>query len=451
MKRTKFLLGLILLSYFQVKADNPLVTHIYTADPTARVFNDTLYIYPSHDIPEYGPFKGNNDFMMEDYHVFSTTDLMNYTDHGVILHEVQIKWTERNSFEMWAPCCNTKNGKYYFYFPAKAQVGVAVADHPTGPFEPVQKPIANAGGIDPNLFMDDDGTPYLFFGHGEYLKVMRMKDNMVEPDMDPVEIQGLPKEYKEGAFAFKRNGIYYLTFPMAKPKNKEEICYATADNPLGPYEYKGVIMDQWPNCWTNHHSIVNYKGEWLFFYHYQDLSGDGSLRNMRAEKLFFNEDGSIQKVIPTRRGIGIRKASEQIQVDRFDEGTETLKSPVLKCSEPAGFFVSNITNNSWLKYPDVDFENNSFDSVSVRVASEMEGGTLELRLNSKEGKLLGEIAIPNTGGKDKWQTVKVPVNVKEDGVKDLVLVFKGEEAAQNLFFVNWVTFIAPGSETANKQ
>ncbi len=428
------------------KADNPLVTHIFTADPTARVFNDTLYVYPSHDIVEHDGLAGNNGFMMEDYHVFSTTDLMNYTDHGVILDQKDVSWVDNSSYAMWAPDCVTKNGKFYFYYPGNFKIGVAVANHPTGPYVPEQSPIANANGIDPCCFIDDDGVAYLYFGGGETLKVMRLKSDMKTGDMVPQNIAGLPEKYKEGSFVFKRNGIYYFTFPHA-PSGSEELSYATSTSPLGPFEYKGIIMDRWTDgCWTNHHSIVDYKGQWYLFYHHHDISKDQTLRSICADKLFFNADGSIQKVWPTRRGIGVRKASENIQVDRFTSAASGITTPVLNGDEAVGFYVSGITNGSWVKYTDVDFEAKTYSTLSARVAGSNSGGTIEVRQGSASGLLLATVNVPSTGGSSLWKTVTTNVLAQANGLQDIVLVFR---TTTGTFNVNWIRFNQPNTFVLN--
>lgn len=312
MKRLRFLWLFLIFIWGGnfVSGQNPFITHIYTADPTARVFNDTLYVYPSHDI-QCEPGFGENGFCMEDYHVFSTTDFGEWTDHGVILTQEDAAWIMPESYSMWAPDCIEKDGKYYFYFPAKPKdgtafmrVGIAVADHPTGPFTVRQSYLPTVKGIDPGLFVDDDGTPYLYFAGGGTLQVVKLREDMMGLASPVQNVIHLPSEgYKEGPFLFKRDSIYYFTFPHA-PFGSEEIAYAMGSSPTGPFTYKGKIMDRWTDgCWTNHHSIVEYKGLWYMFYHHHDLSGDQTLRSIRVDRLFFNEDGTIRKVVPTREGV----------------------------------------------------------------------------------------------------------------------------------------------------
>lgn len=304
---------------------NPIITGQFTADPTARVFEGKIYMYPSHDIPSVITHTdGSAWFSMPDYHVFSSEDLTLWTDHGVILRQEDVPWGKPDAYAMWAPDCVYKDGKYYFYFPdAPAEgfgfgIGVAVADSPSGPFTPQPEPIKGVFGIDPCVLVDDDGSSYIYWS-GMGLSGCRLKDNMLELDGTPVRLdEPLPEGFKEGPFAFKYNGKYYLTYPWVR-ENTETLAYAVSDNPLGPFEYKGLIMKESPTgCWTNHHSLVEYKGEWYIFYHHNDYSPSfDKNRSARIDRVFFNEDGTIQEVIPTLRGVGPVKASSQVHIDRY--------------------------------------------------------------------------------------------------------------------------------------
>ena len=252
-----------------IQAQNPIITGQFTADPTARVFEGKLYLYPSHDIPS--PIERLKEwFCMADYHVFSSENLVDWTDHGMILSQENVPWVDSESYSMWAPDCVYKDGKYYFYFPASPKgkkgfnVGVAIADKPYGPFKPLPEPIKGVGGIDPCVLLDTDGQAYLYWS-GRGLNVAKLKDNMTELASEPVLVADVEDGFKEGPFAFKHNGKYYLTYPWVKDKT-ECLAYAMSDNPMGPFEYKGIIMEQSPTgCWTNHHSLVEYKGQWYLF------------------------------------------------------------------------------------------------------------------------------------------------------------------------------------------
>ena len=322
-------------------AQNPVIRDQFSADPTARVFNNKVYLYPSHDImPPAG--QRQDWFCMEDYHVFSSENLTDWTDHGVIVTQNKVPWVRPNSYSMWAPDCVYRNGKYYFYFPsAPAEgkgfgfgIGVAVADNPEGPFIPEPEPIKGISGIDPCVLQASDGNAYIFWGAGRCAK---LKPNMKElADDTPTEkvkfgerefemkgvncLKGLPSRQAEGPFAFEYNGNYYLTYPYVR-ENTEVLGYAMSKNPMGPYEYKGLIMAEHENgCWTNHHSIVNYQGQWYLFYHNNAYSPNfDKNRSVCIDSLHFNADGTIQEVKPTLRGVGITDARSQVQMDRYSK------------------------------------------------------------------------------------------------------------------------------------
>ena len=230
------------VSAFTVWAQNPVIRDQFSADPTARVINGKVYVFPSHDIPA-PPNKNlrENWFCMPDYHVFSSENLSDWTDHGVIVSQNKVPWVDSTSYSMWAPDCIERNGKYYFYFPANKNVagpngrkgfgiGVAIADKPEGPYVPQENAIDGIFGIDPNVLIDKDGQAYLYYSMGN-IYVAKLKDNMTELASEPVAIANLPeKGLKEGPFVFERNGKYYLTFPHVENKT-ERLEYAMATVP----------------------------------------------------------------------------------------------------------------------------------------------------------------------------------------------------------------------------
>src|ERR1035437_7653995 len=333
MSNLSTLLGIVLfLTINNTNAQNPLILNQYTADPTARVFGDRLYVYPSHDILG-SPGKGRIGwFCMEDYHVFSSANLTDWTDHGVIVSQNKVKWVDSTTYSMWAPDCIFRNGKYYFYFPAPAKdpvygrgstVGVAISDKPYGPFIPQPTPIDKVHGIDPNVFIDKDGQAYLYWASGKFF-MAKLKDNMLELASEVSQPVAFPQTgLIEGPFLFERNGIYYMTYPHVQNKI-ERLEYATSNNPMGPFIYGGVLMDESASgCWTNHQSVVNFKNQWYLFYHNNDMSPKfDKNRSICADSLFFNNDGTIRKVIPTLRGVGITPATNKIQIDRYSLKSE---------------------------------------------------------------------------------------------------------------------------------
>ena len=322
--------SILVVGINNLSAQNPIVRNQFSADPTARVFNGKVYVFPSHDIPAPPEKHGKKDwFCMADYHVFSSENLIDWTDHGVIVSQNKVPWVDSTSYSMWAPDCIERNGRYYFYFPANKNVadangrkgfgiGVAIADHPEGPYIPLPEPIKGVSGIDPNVFIDKDGQAYLYWAMGNIV-VAKLKSNMTELESEPKIIDNLPpKGLKEGPFLFERDGRYYLTIPHVENKI-ERLEYAIADNPMGPFKMTGVIMDESPlNCWTNHQSFIQYKGQWYLFYHQNAYSPKfDKNRSICIDSLFFNRDGTIQKVTPTLRGVGATSATEKISVLRL--------------------------------------------------------------------------------------------------------------------------------------
>lgn len=318
----------------------PLVTHIYTADPSAHVFNGKIYIYPSHDVNAGTPENDMGDhFDMRDYHILSMDKIGGkVTDHGVALDKKDVPWVGR---QMWAPDAAYANGTYYLYFPAKDKddvfrIGVATSKSPTGPFKAKPEPIKGSYSIDPAVFQDTDGTFYMYFGGiwggqlqrwatGTYEpdgsktdlnndeapaigpRVARMSKNMLEFDGPVTEISILDKEGKpllgkdhdrrffEAAWMHKYNGKYYFSYSTG---DTHFIAYATGDSPTGPFTYQGVILKPVIG-WTNHHSIVEFKGKWYLFYHDSMLSGGKThLRSVKMTELKHLPDGTIETISP---------------------------------------------------------------------------------------------------------------------------------------------------------
>lgn len=380
-----FLVSSIFMTGFcaQMEAQNPIIRNQYSADPTARVFNDTLYLYCSHDIPAPSDYPRKDWFCMEDYHVFSSTNLVDWKDHGVQFSQDDVSWVKHRSYSMWAPDCVHANGKYYFYFPAIAKealkdeifgVGIAVSDHPYGPFIPTQQRINNIKGIDPGVFIDDDGQAYIFWAQ-DGINGAKLKSNMMELNGENKML--LPNgegTYKEGPFMFKRKGIYYLTYPMQDGK-AESLVYSTATTPLGPFTYGGKIMDNIiePYCWTNHPSIVEYKNQWYIFYHHNDYAPSHEMhRSVRIDSLTFNTDGSIQKVTPTFRGVGITEAEDKIQIDRYSIllGKGANIDFVDDKNHFEGWYVRLSQTDNLVEYHNILFKKKTYKKILLRYRSQ---------------------------------------------------------------------------------
>lgn len=284
-------------------ASNPFIRHIYTADPSAHVYDGRLYVYASHDID---PPRGCD--LMDKYHIFSTDDMVNWTDHGEIFGAADVPWGRPEGGFMWAPDCVYANGHYYYYFPHPSEsnwgssfhIGVAESDNPAGGFKIRKNYIKNVPPhIDPCVFIDDDGQAYLFVGGSGKCYGGRLKKNMVELDGEMTLMQGLV-DFHEGTWVHKYNGKYYLSYPDnhmdEQGRQYNRLHYAMSDSPLGPWEHKGIYLDR-TDCDTSHGSIVEFKGQWYAFYHGCQISQMGNLRSICVDKLYYNPDGTIQPVI----------------------------------------------------------------------------------------------------------------------------------------------------------
>jgi hypothetical protein len=451
MKNYKFCLFIICSVIFfffsgnSTSAQNPIILDQFTADPSARVFGDKVYVYPSHDIAGIEGKGRKGWFCMEDYHVFSSSNLSDWIDHGVIVSQDKVNWVNSNAYSMWAPDCIYRNGKFYFYFPSITNdtiygkgfaVGVAVSDNPYGPFVPEPKPIKNVHGIDPNPFIDKDGQAYLYWSLRKIF-VAKLKDNMLELASEPQVIEALPeKGLKEGPYVFERNGIYYMTYPHAQNKT-ERLEYAIGDNPMGPYKVKGVIMDELPSgCWTNQQSIIEFKNQWYLFYHDNDLSPKfDKNRSIKIDSLFFNEDGTIQKVIPSLRGVGITNAWQKIEIDRYSSKSDTGVSITFLDSLRTfnGWKTVLETRDACIQYNAVDFGRKKLKSVEVRSLSAT-GGALQIRLDKANGPLLAEVKIPES---TDWNTVDSRLSEFLPGIHNLIVVLKDYYPVE----IDWIRFI----------
>ena len=469
--------ALSLLCAIVVSAQNPVIRDQFAADPTARVFNNKVYVYPSHDIP--APEGQRQDwFCMADYHVFSSENLIDWTDHGVIISQENVPWGKPDAYSMWAPDCVYKNGTYYFYFPNAPKdgrgfaVGVATASAPEGPFTCEKEPIKGVFGIDPCVLIDDDGTAYIYWS-GMGIRGGKLKSNMLEldgelqevklpkregmPDMPPmkiggVEMKGLPEGFKEGPFAFKRNGWYYLTFPWVRGETgegknpTETLAYAMSKNPLGPWDFKGIIMAEHANgCWTNHHSILEYKGQWYIFYHHNDYSPwMDKRRSARIEKINFNADGTIQEVKPTLRGVGINQATDQIQIDRYNTASEGVTIEYLDTlNRFRGWQVNLPAKGSWVRYNDINFNHLSGDSYVMVRAKTDENTEFYVREKNADGKIIAKFSmiVKSENGpfrrdmSKQWITLTAPLEYLPKGTTGLCITCEDKACS-----IDWVQF-----------
>ncbi len=325
------------------KPNQPLVTHIFTADPSAHVFDGKIYIYPSHDLDHDGPDNDNGDqYRMEDYHVLSMDDIGSpCIDHGEALHMKDVPWVKN---QMWAPDAAYKNGTYYLFFPARDKegifrIGVATSKNPTGPFTPQPNYIPESCSIDPAVYLDEDGKAYMYYGGlwgGQLEKwatgtfkpdgegpaatepalgpmVAELSDDLLsfktKPQMitildengQPLTASDEERRYFEGPWMHKYNGYYYLSYSTG---STHYLVYAISKNPMGPFTYQGRILEPVLG-WTTHHSIIPFKDKWYLFYHDCSLSGGvNHKRCVKFTELKYNEDGTIQTINPYENNDG---------------------------------------------------------------------------------------------------------------------------------------------------
>ncbi len=454
-KHGNIIKGLILILhpiYFSVNAQNPIIQTHFTADPAPMVFNDTVYLYTSHDEDS----TVNNFFTMYDWRCYSSTDMVNWTDHGAVASLKDLHWNTRTN-GAWAPQCIARNGKFYLYVPIHGEgISVLVSGSPTGPFtDPLGKRLIESDhlwqDIDPTVFIDDDGQAYLYWGNPK-LWYVKLNEDMISYDRTIGENGIVSVEmttsavgskegkdgnvrtlYTEGPWFFKRNNIYYMIYAAAGIP--EYIAYSTASSPVGPWTFRGFIMVRAPQlAFTNHAGIIDYKGRSFFFYHNQDLPrGEGFRRSVCLEEFTFNPDGSIPLIIPTREGV--RKSVANLNPYQRVEAETIASSQGLKTSgnRRTEVYVTRIENGDYLKVRSVDFGNGAKE-IEVCIASASEGGIIEIRLDNPNGELIGSLKVKNTGGWENWKTFKGSLS-KVSGVHDLCFVFKGEKG--ELFNFDW--------------
>ncbi|MGJ8550746.1 family 43 glycosylhydrolase [Winogradskyella wichelsiae] len=357
----------VIQSQAQERRSNPFVSHMFTADPSAHVWEDgRLYVYPSTD---NAPARGYRT--MDGYHVFSTDDMITWKDHGEILNSSQVGWGRKEGGFMWAPDCAYKDGVYYYYFPHPSgedfrktwKIGVATSTQPASGFK-VQGYIEGLEAfIDPCVFTDNDGQAYLYIaGHNECYGV-KLKENMMEIDGELIKQTGLDG-LREGPFVFKRDDIYYLIYPDDFPKFNK-MRYAMSKNPLGPWENNEVFLNS-TDVITTHGSVVEYKGQWYLFYHNGNLSGGiGPNRSICFDPIYFNEDGTIQMVeqtlgveLPTfHKSINFNEMMGTLEVGSYNQaelekrgmqsnGIASIEIP--KGYKVEGFEKDNFKGKSWV-------------------------------------------------------------------------------------------------------
>ncbi|MEH0974580.1 glycoside hydrolase family 43 protein [Micromonospora sp. CPCC 205546] len=426
------------------RADNPIVQNIYTADPAPMVHNGRVYVYTGHDED------GSTYFTMREWRVYSSADMVNWTDHGVPMSLATFAWADANA---WAGQVVARNGKFYWYVPVRQRsngqmvIGVGVADSPTGPFrDALGRPLVGNGEIDPHAFIDDDGQAYLYWGNPN-LWYVRLNPDMISfsggATQIPLSTAGYgtrtgnpsrPTLYEEGPWVYKRNGLYYNVF--AAECCSEFIAYSTAPGPTGPWTYRGAIMPRQGSSFTNHAGVIDFNGGSYFFYHNGALPGGGGYtRSVAVERFTYNSNGTFPTINMTTAGppqVGTLNpyARQEAETIAWGSGIET------EPSSEGGMNVGWIDNGDTIKVKGVAFGAGA-TSFTARVASGTSGGRIEVRLDSASGPLVGTCTVGGTGGWQNWTNTTCGVS-GATGTHDLYLRFAG--GSGNLFNVNWWQF-----------
>ena len=460
------LLVISTLISFTAFADYPIFSQRYTADPSGIEYNGRLYLYCS------GDFLGKNDdgtpnpgYHMKNITCISTDDMKNWTDHGEVFDIKDSKWGARLT---WAPTVVHRNNKFYLYYGnGDRSIGVAVSDSPAGPFVDTNngplvdnntpgvfmgKNNANVHGalsgsenwgmwcFDPGVLVDDDGQAYMYFGgaHPDNARVIKLKDNMTEIDGAAVKVN--TPGFFEALFINKYKGKYYLSYAGHNFSFPANIEYVVSDKPMEGFANPGLILANPPanDENNNHHSIIQFKGEWYIAYHNRQVAINNNvtnrkhreyMRSVAIDRLYHNPDGTIKQVIPTVDGVP--------QLQYLDPYKRTSAATMARShsvnTEPdgsGGRYLNEIKDGSWIAIKGVDFGMRGAKNFTAKVSSGGKGGKIEVRLASPNGLLIGTVEVENTGSGQNW--VEKTCNISNAvGIRDLYLVFRGQ--GDNLF------------------
>lgn len=445
-----------------VSAQNPVIQTHFTPDPAPMVYKGKMYVYTGDDQP------GFDFYTMTKWHVYSSDDMVNWTDHGSPISLESFSWARDRA---WAAQCVERNGKFYWYICVQTvdnnmAIGVAVSDSPTGPFkDALGKPLVTTGtwdNIDPTAFVDDDGQAYLYWGNSKLFYVKLNKDmttyngpitevpqsmeafgGMRRPGKSDEVLQKQEKfddVYVEGPWFYKQNKQYYMMY--AGMTNRTEcLSYATSASPTGPWKYQGKIMtDQPTNSFTNHGGIIDYKGKSYLFYHNALLPNGGSYGRATAiEEFKYNADGSIPKITITKEGV-----NPVGNLNPYQKNEAETMAWSEKCStsenNKTGVYVSDIRTGGYTKVRAVDFGTKGAATFSASVAAGIDGGILEVHLDEVKGTKIAQIEIPRTGGWEEFKTLTATLSETVSGIHDVYFVFQGKNitAGRKLFnFDSW--------------
>ena len=439
--KTLFICAFIMLFSICIYAANPIITSTYTADPSPHRWSDgKYYMYCSHDQD------ADVDWNMVDYHVFSSTDLVNWVDNGIAFKNTDSPFG--NGAALWAPDCMYRNGLYYLYYPQNSVIGVATSTSPTGPFTNARKLYQTANSqysYDPMIFVDDDNQAYLLVSscmnpNGAFKPVLcKLGSDMMSITQET--ILSTTGNFHEGPWLFKRNGIYYLTWGGGGCE------YSTSTSLTGPYTSQGVICNQWRNANGNlipgnqqHPGIACFSGQWYFASAWG--APDNKRRQIFMEYLYFNADGTIKFITPDMQGV-VAPGLPFYQVEAENYSTMSGVQTETCSDTNQGYDISFIENGYYAVYQNMNF-GSSASSFQARVASANSGGTIEIHLDSLSGTLAGTCAVSGTGGWQTWVTKYCSIS-GAGGTHTLYLKFTG--GSGNLFNLNWFKFIPAPTPT----
>ncbi|WP_304204592.1 glycoside hydrolase family 43 protein [Phocaeicola plebeius] len=430
--------GCGLLNCLNVNAQRPIIQTKYTADPAPMVYNDTVFLYTTHDEDDAEGFK------MQDWLLYTSTDMVNWTDHGVVASLKSFDWVKRDN-GAWAEQVVERNGKFYMYCPIHGNgIGVLVSDSPYGPFkDPLGKPLVwqkeHWDDIDPTVFIDEDGQAYMYWGNPNCYYV-KLNEDMISYSGDIVRLKETPEHYQEGPWFYKRNGHYYLAF--ASTCCPEGIGYAMSDSPTGPWKTKGYIMRPTERTRGNHPGIMDYKGKsYVFGLNYDLLKLETNThyerRSVSVAEMHYNEDGTIQEVpywADTKlEQIGTFNPFHKVEAETMAWGYGLKTAP----NADKSLSVVDVNNGEYICVRGVNFGKNKALRFEVS-ALPLEGGNLKIRLDATDGKIVGNVNIPQGNETSKYELYSCEVNAVS-GVHDLYLSFEGENN-KDLFELDYWKF-----------
>jgi len=415
-------------------AQLPVVQTKYTADPAPMVHNDTIFLYTTHDEDDA------DGFLMKDWLLYTSTDMVNWTDHGAVASLENFKWRSRDN-GAWAEQVIERNGKFYMYCPLHGHgIGVLVADTPYGPFtDPIGKPLVwqqeHWDDIDPTVFIDNDGQAYMYWGNPN-LYYVKLNSDMISYSGDIVKLDR-PDKYQKGPWFYSRGDTYYLAF--ASTCCPEGIGYAMSDSPTGPWTTKGYIMAPTPRSNGNHPGIIDYKGKtYVFGLNYELLrrvtDKHHERRSVGAAEMKYNPDGTIRE-LPYWTECHVEQI-EPFNPFRRVEAETMAWGWGLKTAPLAGHnqYLTGIDNGEYLMLKGVDFGRKGAKNITMNGAAVKDGGKIVIRIDSQDGPVVGTINIGNTGSMDVYKDFSARLK-KVKGIHDLYFCFEGD--GDSLFNLDW--------------